>query len=156
MNRLAPYNRITNLFVPIVLTICIIFIFKNIYQDLNEDNYIEGLFILIGIPLILIFWLYYAFNTFDIFYDKESLILVSFRKEIRIPKDNIIRLKHALGNLSIFGMNFINYRIEFYKGAEKKDSVSFWIMIGSERLEDFINNLSEKTIVENFANTFNN
>ena len=144
------------MFVPIVLLLCYIFIFNFIYSNINSSNFLEGLLILIGLPLILALWLFFAFKTFNIYFNYKSLILRSFRKEIRIPIENIKRLKLTLSELNIFGWNFVNYRIEFINNGDSPASVNFWISIGSARFNDFISNLTDKTIVERKANTFNN
>ena len=156
MNSLAPYNRIYNMFVPIVILIGYAFIFNLIYSNIDDSNLIEGLLILLGIPLILTLWLFFAFKTFNIYYDYKTLILRSFRKEIWIPKENIKRLKLTLSNLDIFGWNFLNYRIEYINNTDSKASVNFWITAGSARLNDFISNLPDNTIIEHKASTFNN
>jgi len=144
------------MFVPIVILIGYAFIFNLIYSNIDDSNLIEGLLILLGIPLILTLWLFFAFKTFNIYYDYKTLILRSFRKEIWIPKENIKRLKLTLSNLDIFGWNFLNYRIEYINNTDSKASVNFWITAGSARLNDFISNLPDNTIIEHKASTFNN
>lgn len=154
MKPLAPNNRLFALVPPgLLLIVVTIIVFTVKYEDAESDQ----LFLLLGLYALLGLWVYSSYRTRNIFFDNEQIYLIGNKSTLKIPIEDLRRLKLTLSGMKLAGFQLWQYKIEYAKEDGDLGYVNFWTGEKNDRIENFethIKRVNPNIKVEHWAHSF--
>lgn len=137
---LAPNNRLSNVAIPAILLVALTLIaLKFVHMDVSGTTFT----ILVVAYIILIALVFKGYKSKDIYYDNSNMYLKGDSGVLPIHFSRIRRIKMTLGNISIMGLKFYQYKIEYLDSRESLTDIHFWTTIISSKIEEFGKQVSE-------------
>ena len=131
---LAPYNRLSNVAGPAFLLIVLtLFALKFVHREVSWT----AVTLLVVACIILVTLVFKGYKSKDIYYDNSNMYLKGHNGVLAIHFSRIRRIKMTLGNTSIMGLKFYQYKIEYLDARESLTEIHFWTTIISSKIEEF-------------------
>lgn len=153
MIELSPNNKWLKSSIPILLSLIGLVLCVALLK--HDISYlISGIILISGIGVLNILRIYN--RTENISYDSKFLYLINKTETRKIELNHIRLVKLTMSNQKILGFQIYKYRIEFDKGTNMFDSVTFLTGLENSKIQDFEKHLkyySQKTKIEHSSNT---
>ncbi len=131
---LAPYNRLGKIICNGLLLLILTFL---VFQFVNITTSETILIILSVLYLILIALIVKGYKSHDIYYDDNNMYLKGSKGVLTVPFSKVKKVKMTLAKVTIMGLKFYQYKIEYFDTTDRLREIQFWTSIISKEIDEF-------------------
>jgi hypothetical protein len=133
-NRLAPNNRLTKVMLPGLLLFVLTLI---VFQTSDRINSWTLILVTASVYLVLITLIIKGYRSHDIYYDRINMYLKGGKGVLTVPYNNVKKIRMALSNITILGLKFYHYKIDYCDHDGRLCEIGFWTPIISKEVDQF-------------------